>query len=135
MVLRRNKRQATRLARCLVLRGDSMGGPERVGHGIEGRELVGLSNGGPQPSLRLVELELEEGAALALNCERLVERLPIEVLVELDRHCLRLSLQARHARSQTGVPGALLANASFIEGATWYLGDGLIKGVGALGLG
>jgi hypothetical protein len=49
-----------------------MRGSERVHHRVEGRQLVGLCHGRPKPALPLVECELKEGAALALDGKRLV---------------------------------------------------------------
>ena len=105
-------------------------GAERMGHGIEGGKLLGVSDGGPQASLRLLKLEPKERTARTLDGKGLVERVSIEALVELQYQRFEFPLQALDARGETGVAGALLANAGFIQPAAQYPGNGLVKGTG-----
>ncbi len=112
-----------------------MGGSERVCQGVERRQLLGVCNGRSQLPPLLIECELKEGAALALDGKRLVERLAIELLVEFHQHCLGLALHASDAESKPGIAGALLAHSFLVERASRDPGEGLIKDVGGSGIG
>src|SRR5829696_8727913 len=70
-----------------------------------------------EPMRGLVELEPEERAALALHGERLVERLAIEAVLQLDHECGGFAGDACDAGREAGVAPALLADAYLIEPA------------------
>jgi hypothetical protein len=94
---------------------------------IERRELLRFPDGHAQASRRVIEVKLEERAARALDGERLLERVAIEVLLEFDQHRIRLSLESRHARRERGIAGSLLANARLVQGTARNRSDRLIE--------
>src|SRR5438876_318307 len=106
-----------------------MSNSERVRHGVKRRQFVGLCDSCVQPPALLIEGEPEERAALTLDCERLVERLAIEPLTEVDQHGLGLTLDVRDAASKMRIAGALITHPRLVKCATGDLCDGLIKGV------
>jgi hypothetical protein len=65
-------------------------------HSVERWEPIALANGRPKATRLLVEVEDKEGAARSLDHERLLEKRPIELLVELNHDSLALALDARH---------------------------------------
>jgi hypothetical protein len=106
-----------------------------MSHGVESRELLNVSNGGSQPPLSFVQVELEEGAALALDRKSLLKGRLNEALAELDHDRLGLPLQPGDAWRKAHVPGALLAEAGLVKGATRHVGDGLVERIAGSGLG
>src|SRR5437868_13366850 len=105
-----------------------MGSLERVRDGVKGQPLLGLRDRDAQPSLQLIEVELEEGAALALDCDRLSERAVVAVFIELDQQLVGLALYVRDGRGETGISVALVANSGFVKSAGRYP-SGPLEGV------
>jgi hypothetical protein len=104
---------------------------ERVRHGIKRWNVIDVRHRRAQPSALLIEGEREKRTALALYAQRLLERLAIEVAIEVDQHCLRLALDTRDAAGQKRIAGALLTHTDLVKRAARDLCDGLVKGVAA----
>jgi MerR family transcriptional regulator, redox-sensitive transcriptional activator SoxR len=102
-----------------------------VRHGIKRRKVIDARHRRAQPSALLIEGEREKRAALALHAQRPLERLAIEVAIEVDEHCLGLALDTRHAAGQKHIAGALLTLADLIKRTAGDLCNGLVKGVTA----
>ena len=64
-------------------------------HGIKCRNVIDTRYRRLQPSALLIEGEPEKRTALALDAQCLLERLAIEVAIEVDQHCLGLALDTR----------------------------------------
>jgi hypothetical protein len=108
-----------------------MGSFERVRHGVKHRNVIDVCHGRAQPSALLIKCKPEKRTALALNAQRLLERLAIEVAIEVDQHCVGLALDTPHAAGQKHITGALLTLADRVKRAAGDLRDGLVKGVAA----
>jgi MerR family redox-sensitive transcriptional activator SoxR len=108
-----------------------MGSFEPVRHGIERRSVIDVGHRHTEHSALLIEGEPEKRTALALYPQGVLERLAIEVAIEVDQHRLGLALDTRHAADQEHVAGALLPLACFAKRAAGDLRDGFAKGVAA----
>ena len=106
---------------------------ESVRHRIKRWNLIGVRHRRAQCSTLLIEREPEKRTALALYAQRLLERLAIEVVIEVNQHRRGLALDTRDAACQKRVAGALLTLPSLVKGAARDLRDRLVKGVAAGG--
>jgi hypothetical protein len=104
---------------------------ECVRHGVKRRNVINSCHRRAQPSALLIKGEREKRTALALNAKRLLERLAIEVAIEVDQHCVGLALDTPNAAGQKHLAGALLTPADRVKRAAGDRRDGLVKGVAA----
>jgi hypothetical protein len=104
---------------------------EGVRHGIKRRNVINVRHRRAEPSALLIEGEREKRTTLALCAQRLLERLAIEVAIEVDQHCLGLALDTRDAAGQKHIASALLTLADLVKRAAGDLCDDLIEDVAA----
>jgi hypothetical protein len=104
---------------------------ERVRHGIKCRNVIDTGYRRLQASALLIKGEREKRTALALDAQRLLERLAIEVAIEEDQYCLGLALDTRDAAGQKGIADALLTLADLVKRAAGDLCDDLVESVAA----